>query len=89
MCFLLLNCLVRTRRLGGVERAREILALTRFADRGAVLGFDRGIVVGLAGTGLGLLNAELFDEFGRRYVELLEAVVAVMASDGVRKGADK
>lgn len=50
-----------------------------------MLGFDQGIVVGLAGTGLGLLNAELFEEFGHRFVEVLGAIVAVIASDDERR----
>ena len=66
--------------------ARDMAVAEVLADRGAILGLDQGIVVGLPRPGLGLLDTEFFQQLGDLVINVLGAVVAVKAPDHEREG---
>lgn len=71
------------------EASRNMTVAEMLADGGAVFRFDQGVVVGLAGAGLGLFDAKFFEELGDLAVDVFGAVVAVEPLDGEGEGFDE
>ena len=71
------------------EASGEVAVAKRLADGGAVFGFDQGVIVGLASTGLGWLDPKLLQELGDPVVAVLGPVIAVEAAKGEGKGRDE
>jgi hypothetical protein len=74
---------------GGVA-AWDVGVAEVLADDRAVLAFDQGVIVGLAGAGLGeFLDPELVEEPRDLVVDVLGAIVGVEGADGEGKGEDQ
>lgn len=74
---------------GGVT-ARDMAVAEMFADDGAVFAFDQGVVVGVAGAGLGeFLDLEFVEEPRDAMVDGLGAVIGMEGAEGEGKGQEE
>ncbi len=74
----------------GGGRARDVDVAEPPGYDASVLGLDEGVVVALAGGGLGeVADVELVQEFGDPVVDVLRAVVGVEGLDGKGEGGDE
>ena len=74
----------------GDEGVGDVDVTEPFADDGAVLGLDEGVVVGVSGPGPGKgADVELGEEGGDLAVDVLAAVVGVEGVDGEGEGGEE
>ncbi len=67
----------------------DVTVAEMLTDSGTVLGFDQGVIVGLASTGFGLLDSEFLQELGDSVIDVFRPVIAMEAPDGEGKGRDE